>query len=102
MVDTLEKLAQELLLKWSEVISANGDNNSYEFLNKPKVLMQDRIYCGSDPQHVSKVLELLELENCRPVATPGLDSWGVSDGDELELGFQQAGLYKRCVGILIY
>eukprot|EP00969_Alexandrium_andersonii_P173862 7685591-Alexandrium_andersonii.AAC.1 len=94
MVDTLEKLAKDLLLKLADLLAANGELNSRAYPNKPKVPMPDQIYCGSDPQHALKVLEPREIDNCRPVVAPGLDSWGVSDGDGLEFGIQQAGLYE--------
>ena len=56
----------------------------------------------ANPKHIEEVMNIWDLEECKPATTPGVKNKKESHEDLEELAGDEAEKYRRSVGILLY
>jgi hypothetical protein len=87
------------------IIKASGPfvcGDSYTFLRQSRLVRGDAVYILPDETYVLECQKDLQLEECRPASTPGLQDRGQLHDDEIALVGDEIRLFRSCVGRLLY
>ena len=98
--DMLRMLKQKFMVKKVDYLAKVGDTNEILGRTVERTKLGYRLITSS--RYIDQSLKDMDMENCNPVSTPGLQVTDKDLATEEQLPEVLAGLYRRVTGRLLY
>ena len=92
------ELGELVQLKWEK----HELGTEYSHLHRHRTQFRNHVIIRPNEKYVKEVLRALELEDCKPVATPSAIGYRPTEEDGEFLSQDDATLFRSCAGSLLH